>query len=226
MRKKMKIWACLIITLSGFNSSLFAADLPMKPSDALQRLIDGNARFTQDKTTSPDRNEIRRQATVSSQKPFAIVLGCSDSRVSPEIAFDQGIGDIFVVRVAGNVVSPVVLDSVEYSAIYNNSSIIVVLGHENCGAVDAVLKNNTKDVESIADLIKQGLNKFSSNFQSIPLEKAVEYNIKTSIGKLMESTVLSNLVRSGKLIIAGAYYDLKSGSVRILDLDVVPEKQQ
>ena len=87
------------------------------------------------------------------QKPFAIILGCSDSRVSPEILFDQGIGDLFIVRVAGNVAGPVELDSIEYAALYLKSSLVLVLGHENCGAITAVLDGQTKEIEHVADLI-------------------------------------------------------------------------
>ena len=98
----------------------------MNPQKALQMLIDGNVRFSNDKSLYPDRTSERRKETAECQNPFAIILGCSDSRVPPEIVFDQGLGDLFIVRVAGNVVSPVELDSIEYSALYLKSSVLLV----------------------------------------------------------------------------------------------------
>ena len=138
-----------------FVIALFTQLFALTPDKALQTLREGNLRFIQNKSIHPNRADERRLETAKQQEPFAIILGCSDSRVSPEIVFDQGIGDLFVVRVAGNVVSPVILDSIEYSALYLHSSIIVVLGHENCGAVKAVLQGNTKDMEPVAELIRR-----------------------------------------------------------------------
>ncbi|HUD00945.1 MAG TPA: carbonic anhydrase, partial [Rhabdochlamydiaceae bacterium] len=118
----------------------------LTPDKALETLMDGNQRFSQDKSLHSDRNSERRQELVSKQTPYAIILGCSDSRVAPEIVFDQGIGDLFIVRVAGNVVGPLELDSIEYSALYLHSSLVMVLGHESCGAIKAVLAGTTKDI--------------------------------------------------------------------------------
>lgn len=190
-------------------------DYKPKPSVALQLLLDGNKRFIEDKTTCPDRNQVRRLATASKQKPFAIVLGCSDSRIPPEIAFDQGIGDVFVVRVAGNVVSAIELSSIEYSAIYNDSSIIMVLGHENCGAIKAVLEKQTQDIEPIANLIKPGLKNLKGT-PPINLVEAIETNVQNSVEKIKKSPVIQKLMKAGKIDVIGAYYDFSSGTVRLL----------
>jgi carbonic anhydrase len=129
-----------------FEAVLFMTFLGQLSLDAmtcemgLQRLKEGNQRYVEDKLIHPDRTSERREALQSKQQPFAIIVGCSDSRVAPEIVFDQGVGDLFIVRVAGNVVGPIELDSIEYAAEYLKSCLIVVMGHQNCGAVDAVMK--------------------------------------------------------------------------------------
>jgi len=221
----MKVLTCLfavMFSISPWGSNLAAnfeqsnsMEHKPKPTAALQLLLDGNKRFSEDKTNCPDRNQVRRLATATKQKPFAIVLGCSDSRIPPEIAFDQGIGDVFVVRVAGNVVSAVELSSIEYSAIYNDSSIIMVLGHESCGAIKAVLANQTQDIEAIANLIKPGLK--SIHHSPINLVEAIEANVQYSVEKIKRSPVIKKLMKAGKIDVVGAYYDFSTGSVRLLN---------
>src|SRR3990170_7095870 len=113
---------------------------------ALQELIAGNQRYAAGKLTHPHQTTRHRQELIQRQEPFAIIVGCSDSRVPPEIIFDQGLGDLFIVRVAGQVVGPVELDSIEYSVKYLGSTLIFVLGHESCGAVTAVIDGKTADI--------------------------------------------------------------------------------
>jgi carbonic anhydrase len=181
------------------------------PKEALNRLKTGNERFVKDTNLCSDRHQTRRSVTANVQKPFAIVLGCSDSRVPPELAFDQGIGDIFVVRVAGNVVGATELDSVEYSALYNDSSIIVVLGHGNCGAVSAVLAKNTKDIEAIAELIQPAVS------EGQDLDAAIVSNIQNSVKLVKNSAPIQRLMKEGKIDVVGAYYDLNTGKVKFLE---------
>lgn len=189
---------------------------PTTPQAALERLWQGNKRFMQDGTTCPENHQMRRLATVSKQKPFAIVLGCSDSRVPPEIAFDQGIGDIFVVRIAGNVVSKLEMESIEYSALYNDSSIIVVLGHQNCGAVTAVLENKTQDIESIAELIKPAVYqaKYKKENADLTLKDAIIINVQNSVDRVKRNALISKLIKEGKIMVVGAYYDLATGEAQ------------
>lgn len=201
-------------SIESANSS--NSEASKTPQASLQRLIEGNKRFLDDKTTCPDRNQMRRLSTAAQQKPFAIILGCSDSRIPPEIAFDQGIGDIFVVRVAGNIVSAVELDSIEYSAIHNGSSIIMVLGHQNCGAVEAVIAKKTKDIETIADLIKPALTKLKQS-SPVNLVDAIEANVNNSVARIKESEVIQKLIKAGKIDVVPAYYDFTTGAVRILE---------
>lgn len=208
----MKAFHCLLLILSLTMCSVALAYQDVHtPKEALQRLLEGNERFVKDNSLCPDRNTDRRAASAAKQKPFAIILGCSDSRVPPELAFDQGIGDVFVVRVAGNVVGPTELDSVEYSAIYNGSSIVVVLGHESCGAIEAVLANNTKDIEAIANLIKPAV-KNSHHAVNV----AIEANVRNSVNRIKNSPPMKKLIKAGKIDVVGAYYELNSGKIRLL----------
>lgn len=186
----------------------------LTPDSGLQRLLDGNKRFTLDKLQHPDRTRDRREATAAAQTPFAIILGCSDARVSPEILFDQGIGDIFTIRVAGNVVGPLELDSIEFSVIYNHSVIVLVLGHENCGAVTATMEGQIKDIESIAELIAPAIAMIKREGGS--LENAIKANVNSVVEQLQRSPVLLKAINEGKLKVVGAYYTLRTGHVEIL----------
>lgn len=212
----MKALHCLLLilslTVSSASSASFAYQEVHNPKEALQRLLEGNERFVKDNSLCPDRNTDRRVASAAKQKPFAIILGCSDSRVPPELAFDQGVGDIFVVRVAGNVVGPTELDSVEYSAIYNGSSIVLVLGHERCGAIEAVLADNTKDIEAIANLIKPAVKNSHDS-----VDAAIEANVHNSVNRIKNSSPIKKLIKAGKIDVVGAYYELSSGKVKLFE---------
>ncbi len=189
--------------------------IPLTPRQALVRLMDGNLRYIQDKLLHPNRSQERRLAVVNAQTPFAIILGCSDSRVAPEIVFDQGIGDLFVVRVAGNVAGPIELDSIEYSGLYLGSSIVLVLGHESCGAVTAVVQHNTKEIENIAELIEPAV-KASAILPGNRIENAVKANVRMTVDYLKKTPNISKLIHEGKLDVIGGYYHLNNGEVEIL----------
>lgn len=178
-------------------------------------LMEGNRRFVNDCSTHPNRAVERRQETAGLQEPFAVILGCADSRVSPEIIFDQGIGDLFVVRVAGNVMGPITLDSIEYSTIYLHSTLIMVLGHESCGAVTAVLQGNTKDIENVANLIQPAIEE-SQTQAGDRLENAIKDNVRNTVKSLSGSAVLSRFLAEKKIIIVGGYYNFHSGEVELL----------
>jgi len=184
--------------------------------EALKTLLEGNQRYMSDQLLHADNNANRRASLVSKQEPFAIILGCSDSRVAPEIIFDQNIGDLFVVRVAGNVVGPIELDSIEYSALYLGSRLIIVLGHENCGAVQAVLTGNTQDIEAIAVKIEPALVGIQPQ-QKNALERAIVANVRLVVDQLSNSPVLGKMLKTQQLKIVGGYYDLLTGQVRLLN---------
>lgn len=187
----------------------------MNPAQALKQLMDGNGRYTQDRLLHPNRSKEARITAALGQNPFAIILGCSDSRVSPEIIFDQGIGDLFVVRVAGNVAGDIELDSIEYSALYLKSSIIMVLGHQNCGAIQAVINGQTQDIEAVASLIAPSLELAKTQKGSL-IENTVKDNVLYVVDQLKKTPVLSKLIKEKKIDVVGGYYDFQSGAVELV----------
>jgi carbonic anhydrase len=187
----------------------------MTPGQALKQLMEGNTRYKQEMLLHPNRSKEARICSANGQNPFAIILGCSDSRVSPEIIFDQGIGDLFVVRVAGNVAGVVELDSIEYSALYLKSSIIMVLGHQNCGAIQAVINGQTKDIEAVASLIAPSLELARTQKGSL-IENTVKDNVLYVVDQLRKSPPLAKLIKEKKIDIVGGYYDFQSGAVEVV----------
>jgi carbonic anhydrase len=205
--KKIAAVFCALIQISLYG---------ITPDQALQTLMEGNQRFSKDKSLHLDRASERRQELISTQTPFATIVGCSDSRVAPEIVFDQGIGDLFIVRVAGNVVGPLELDSVDYSVLYLKSSMIMVLGHEDCGAVKAVIGGNTKGIEAVAELIQPAVDATKMQKDN-RLENTIKTNAKMMADQLRNSPVLSGLIVKKKLSIVAAYYNFHTGKVELLE---------
>jgi len=194
--------------------ALRAQEALPSPATALHRLKDGNARFVADKPAKKDLGAKRRAELAKGQRPFAVVLTCSDSRVAPELIFDQGLGDLFVLRVAGNVTDPVVLGSIEYAVDHLKTPLVVVLGHEKCGAVAAAVEGGHPE-GNLGKLIRHvhvGDNKGDA-------EAAVRTNVMYQAGQLTrESTVLKDFVSSKRVRLAAGVYSLKTGEVRWLDL--------
>jgi carbonic anhydrase len=191
---------------------------PVSPEEALARLKERNERFVNGKSRHPHESAGLRHQLVSSQRPFAIVLGCSDSRVPVELIFDQGFGDLFVIRVAGNVLTDDVIGSIEYGRIHLNSQLLVILGHEGCGAVTAVLevrKHASSDpygIQTIVHLIEPAIVDVDSGLpMSEQVYRAVELNVRSAqeeLKKLPETQTLP-------VHTVGAVYDLE-GTVRWL----------
>lgn len=191
---------------------------PVSPNEAVRRLLDGNQRFIHQKRQYPDQSLEHLRLVAKAQYPFAAILGCADSRVPAEIVFDQGLGDLFVVRVAGNVVSDTVIGSLEYSTAILGSQLIVVLGHRRCGAVAEAIKNEPLPgrigliIEGIKPSIERVKLRTDDNMQD-----AVIANIQYQTEKLQESsTILAKLLSEGKLKIIGACYDIDTGKVNII----------
>lgn len=193
--------------LSGFSQSL--------PEKGLKQLMEGNSRYTQDEPLHPNRGKEQRDAVSLKQNPFAVIVGCSDSRAAPELIFDQGIGDLFVVRVAGNVIGPLELDSIEYSVVYLGSSVILVLGHENCGAVDAVINGKTKDIEAVAELLEPSAEKTKDVVKNRLYETTIQNALRMK-QFLLKSPVIKKYVKRGKLQVYAGYYNFESGKVDLL----------
>lgn len=205
--------------------------------EALERLHEGNRRFVSDvRGRATLDTQTRRSELAEGQEPFAIVLGCSDSRVPAEIVFDQGLGDLFVIRVAGNIVASSQIGSVEFAAERFGTPLVVVLGHSRCGAVLATLEELTRprekqsrNLRSIVDRIRpsvEGLLATELRHDSETLVRhAVRANIRASANQLRHgSDVLEELVENGRVLVVGAEYSLESGVVDFFD--GVPEAGQ
>jgi carbonic anhydrase len=185
---------------------------------ALQKLIEGNKRFTLSKQSHPNQNKERRQGLAKGQKPFAIIVGCSDSRVPPEIIFDQGLGDLFVIRVAGNIVDDVALGSIEYAVGHLGTQLIVVLGHSKCGAVTATVQGGAVHghVESIVQAIKPEIDA-AKDLPGNLTDNTIKANARLVADQIQYSDpILSELARLDKITVVSAYYDIESGEVHIL----------
>jgi len=196
------------------------------PAEALKLLKEGNARYVSAlKTNGTGRGADRRAEVVKDQRPHAIILSCSDSRVAPEVFFDSGIGELFVVRVAGNIVSGSnygIIGTCEYGAAVLQSPLLVVLGHENCGAVKAAIDTIDRkttlpgSIEDIVEAIRPAAEA-SKGRPGDALHNAMEENVRHGMKRLPSmSTVLDERLRSGKLMMVGGIYDLTSGQVKFL----------
>ena len=195
--------------------------------EALNRLRKGNERFVSDSSIFNNAlsHKSRRHSLAEDQDPFAIILGCSDSRVSSEIIFDQGLGDLFVVRVAGNIVAPSQIGSIEFAVERFGAKLVVVMGHSRCGAIQATLdslrspsENHSKNLRSIVDRIRPSLELLDIDQDpEITLQQAVRANIHSSVSQLQhESRILEQLIKKGDLLILGAEYSLDTGIVNFL----------
>jgi carbonic anhydrase len=199
-------------------------------SDALERLREGNRRFVAGEHTIDElASGIRRLAVVSGQRPIATILGCSDSRVPVEVVFDQGFGDLFVIRVAGNIVAPSQVGSVEFAAERLGTRLVVVLGHTRCGAVTATLEdlqrpasNQSWNMNSIVSRIRPSVEGLLEtelrNDHDLLIDKAVRANVRASVNQLRHgSDVLELLIRRDGLRVVGAEYSLETGIVDFFD---------
>lgn len=210
-----------VVATSEEVPALAASDVaPTTPHAALQRLMDGNAAFVKAGGGSRAQSVAQRTALAAGQTPFASILTCADSRTAPEIFFHQGLGDIFVVRVAGNVATTTEIGSLEYGAAVLKTPLILVLGHSACGAVEAGIglvegKSYPGDIAKLVGLIEPAARRTKGK----PGDWAVnanEANVADSIAALKRSSVLSELLAAKKVEIVGGYYDLATGKVRLL----------
>jgi carbonic anhydrase len=197
---------------------------------ALIRLREGNRRFANDETITPERsNSVRRAALMAGQEPFAIILGCSDSRVPAELVFDQSFGDLFVIRVAGNVVAPSQVGSVEFAASRFGTRLVVVMGHSQCGAIIATLEDlqggtdtHSENLRDIVDRVRPSVETVLSIMYNAPHEdlvrEAVRANVRASVDHLRHgSDLLEELIKETGLLIVGAEYSLETGVVEFFD---------
>jgi len=226
MRKPQLASCFLAVSLLGTNQLARAADPAhpdqpsVAPSEATSKLKEGNGRYTGGNLQHPGQTAERRAELTKNQHPFATIVSCSDSRVPPEIVFDQGLGDLFIVRVAGNVINDEGLGSIEYSVDHLGTRLILVLGHQSCGAVKAARETIAAKgkapghIESLVAAIKPAVEATAKD----DLETTVKANVKNVVQALRASTpILKAKVDSGDVQVIGGYYSLDTGAVTFLD---------
>jgi carbonic anhydrase len=233
-RQFVKMAAAIGATIPGVHrlaaaepqgASSKSAPARLSPDEAVRELMDGNARFAAGRPSSPRRSPADFRQVAEGQYPFAAILSCADSRVAPEILFDVGKGDIFVVRVAGNVVSgagAVVKGSIEYAVAELKVPLIMVLGHTNCGAVKAAIAHlHAKDslpgsINDLVELIKPAVEQ-SKGETADPLNSAIRKNVQLGVERLKNlEPILATPAKEGKLKIVGGVYDLHTGKVKLV----------
>jgi carbonic anhydrase len=202
--------------MSAQTSPSYTAD------EALARLIDGNKRFVRGEARFPTIQKEILAELAKGQRPYATVLGCSDSRVPPELIFDAGFGELFIIRVAGNVISPEVIGTLQYAGVHLRTPLFVVLGHEGCGAVSAALaaRTGTREPTRIAlllDNILPGLRDLPRGLaRDEEARAAVEANVRWSMRQLLDTPEAKARAAEGTMKLVGAVYELDSGRVRFL----------
>ena len=187
---------------------------------ARQRLEQGNRHYCEDRMARPRGDRQRRQDVAQAQRPFATVLTCADSRVPPELIFDQGLGDLFVVRVAGNVADPMVMGSIEYASLHLGVNLVVVMGHQSCGAVGAAVDNADFDgpathshIDALIDAIKPAVHRAERRGATDLLERSIRENAIMVADQIRGSEPVVAHLGSHGVQVTPAYYDLKSGQV-------------
>lgn len=218
MKPRSAILLAAVLVVSVLAMGAGKETKGVSADQALQKLMDGNKRYTEAKLKHPDQDSVRRAEVVKGQHPYAIIIGCADSRVPPEIIFDQGLGDLFIIRIAGNVIDNPGLGSIEYGVEHLNVKLVMVLGHEKCGAVDAAVKGGEAagHIGSLVEAIKPAVEKAKTEPGDM-LDNAVKENVKMVVAQLKSSKpILAEMVEKGKIKIVGARYDLDTGAVELI----------
>ncbi|RQW06539.1 carbonic anhydrase [candidate division KSB1 bacterium] len=204
------------------NFMILPAPSNFSADEALNRLLEGNKRFAANKAIGPNRSESRRLEIVNKQKPFAIILGCVDSRVPPELIFDQGLGDLFVIRSAGQVIDDAIWGSIEFGVAELGAPLIMVLGHTRCGAVTATIEMLEKKlpvegaIGKLVENIKPAIEQIIGHGEPF-IDQTARKNVTLEIDRLKASPILSDAINKGNTKIVGAFYDLRTGVVEIMD---------
>jgi len=226
MRKPQLAFCFITISLFVGNQFVHAADPAhsdqpsVAPAEAISKLKEGNGRYTSGNLQHPGQTAERRTELAKTQHPFATIVSCSDSRVPPEIVFDQGLGDLFIVRVAGNVINDEGLGSIEYSVDHLGTRLILVLGHQSCGAVKAARETIAAKgkapghIESLVTAIKPAVDSTAKG----DLDATIKANVKYVVDALRSSTpILKAKVDSGDVQVIGGYYSLDTGAVTFIE---------
>jgi carbonic anhydrase len=212
-----------VTALAGIAGADMPERFPNSPEAALRRLMAGNARFANGQARNPRQGAKRRVRVSEGQKPFAAVLSCADSRVPPELIFDQGLGDLFVVRIAGNTATdPFVIGSMEYAVEHVGVLVAFVLGHSDCGAVKAAIETvdtgvfPPDDIAEIVQPIIPAVEAVEGQPKNRVLDAAIEENVELATQALSDVPVLHEAVAAGHLLVEGGEYELASGKVQLL----------
>jgi carbonic anhydrase len=216
--RRLVLLAIVALSIVSTRAVIAAVHGPtVSAADALKMLLEGNQRFIDGKLEHPNQSIARRGEVAKGQHPFAAVLACSDSRTPPEIIFDRGLGDLFVVRVAGNVADKVVIESLDYSVKHLGVRVVMILGHNRCGAVTAAVAGHEEegDVGPMLSELRPAVEA-SKGMPGDPVENAVRENVKLVTKNLADSAELSPMVKSGELKIIGGIYDLDTGKIEML----------
>lgn len=193
------------------------------PEEALARLLAGNLRYAEDHTLSINESSQRRVEVAQGQHPYATIFSCVDSRVPPELVFDRGLGDLFVIRTAGHVIDHAVLGSLEFGAAELKIPLIMVLGHAKCGAVNATLEaveNHTEapnDIAYLVDHIAPAIE-LAAEREGDPLSNCIKANVELTVKELQQSSILADAIAQGQLMIVGAQYNLETGMVELIEI--------
>ena len=188
----------------------------MTHQESLKRLKEGNTRFVKDHLDGKLQDSSRRSTLIGGQNPYAIILGCADSRVVPELAFDTGLGELFTVRVAGNVANISSIASIEYAVVHCKTKLIVVLGHQSCGAVTAAIAGGDNG-DNLNHLLEHIAPAIAKSDKDAGINEVVKKNAKLTVIELFnKSSIIENAVNSGKVKIVSAYYHLDTGKVEFL----------
>jgi carbonic anhydrase len=216
-----RLFTASLLLIAASDGAVFAGETP---AAALDRLKAGNARFVKDAASAMPIDDARRQAQVQGQSPYAIVLSCADSRVPPEVIFNVGLGELFVVRTAGGVPDKAVLASIEYGAEHLNVPLLVVMGHESCGAVKVAMETKPgapsmgPNIDALIAAIRPSFNRMAVSPDLTHLREAILANVEQEVNDLLgRSPIVKRLVAEGELQVVGAYYEFSTGLVRFSD---------
>jgi carbonic anhydrase len=214
----LRLTIAVLVLVVGAAATAAAGETP---AGALERLRAGNARFVKDAASALPIDEARRQAQLKGQSPFAIVLSCADSRVPPEVIFNVGLGELFVVRTAGEVTDKAVLASIEYGAEHLKAPLLVVMGHEMCGAVKAAVESKPgspsmgPNLDALIGSIKPSFDRMASTPDQEHLREAILANVEQVVNDiLLKSAIVKRMAAEGELQLVGAYYEFSTGRVR------------
>ena len=227
---RRSIWLSVMVTVLLFSGALYSQ---MSSDEAWTNLVNGNNRFVSGELAQKDIGAAKRMTLAKGQSPSATVVTCSDSRVSPELLFDQGLGDVFVIRTAGNVLDKIAIGSIEYGVEHLHTPVLVIMGHSSCGAVTAALDLKGRPKGNIGAIVKKILPAVKKAKESGKTDRAevlnlaVQENVKRVAENLMKhSHIIKELVESGKLKIVMAEYMLDSGKVEVIESPIDTNKHE